>query len=130
MTKKIETTDQFEEFLGRAKKLAKKTGKKQTSSVTDEPFVLGEDYGFTPEISIEKPVFSDRLTLAQAAQRQDTITCLRVFFKDDFTRFLICMNDMGDDAELITLGVVQALFEHFYGIGVDDAVGGFPMLSI
>ncbi|WBT08826.1 hypothetical protein PAB09_00210 [Corynebacterium sp. SCR221107] len=79
MAKKVEKeTDQFEEFLTRAQELAKKTGKKQNPTVTDDPFILGEEYGFEPQIVITKPVFTDRLTLAQAAQRQDTVTCLRV----------------------------------------------------
>lgn len=66
----------------------------------------------------------------QATQRQDVVTCLRIFFKDDFARFLSVMNETGDDAEMITLGISQAIFEHFYGVDAAQVNGGFPLLSI
>lgn len=130
MSTKKNKTDKFEEFRSRAMKIAEKSGQKSKSTVTDEPFILGEEYGFEPPIEIDKPVYTDRLALMQATQRQDIVSCLKIFFKADFPRFLSVMNTTGDDAELITLGISQAIFEHFYGIDVDQFDGGFPMLSI
>lgn len=128
MSKTTKSTDRFEEYRARGLDLSKKSGASPKSSVTDEPFILGPEHGFDPEIRIEKPVFTDRLSLAEASQRKDVVGMLRIIFKADFARFLNALNAQGDDADLIALGVATAVLEHFYGSGIGEAVGGFPTL--
>ncbi|AKK04597.1 hypothetical protein CMUST_01240 [Corynebacterium mustelae] len=125
MSEKPTTTvaDRFEEFRARAVKSGKFKGLKQSRSVTDEPFVLGEEYGFINPIEIEKPNFSTRQALADAAVREDLISMLKILMKDDFGKWVMKMDEAGDEAEFISAGLVIAVIEHFYGPGFLEAAG-------
>lgn len=118
-------SDRFESFRERAVTIADRSNLKTTASVTDEPFIIGEDYGVEPAISISKPTFIDRIALQQSLAEENIIEVLRLLFKSDFRRVLLILNDEGDDAELIALGIVSKVMEHFYGIGINDGLG-FP----
>ena len=121
------TSDRFEKFRSRGLELQQKVGAKRRGFVTDEPFVLGEDMGFDPPIVINKPVYTDRLAIEEMSRAGNATGVLRLMFKDDYRRFLVQLNGAGDDAEEIALGVFIEIQEHFYGPGILDELGTFPM---
>lgn len=121
------TTDRFEQFRARGIALRQKTHQRKRGFVTDEPFVLGEEYGFNPPIKIQKPVYTDRLAIEEMSRAGNANGVLRLMFKDDYRRFLAALNDTGDDAEEIALGVFIDIQTHFYGEGIMDELGTFPM---
>lgn len=116
-----EAISKFEEYRERALKVAKSADLKAGSgTVTNEPFVLGEEYGFKPEIKVEKPSFLGRVSVQRALESGDVIEMIRVIFGDNAVRVLVALDGEGDDAELVALGLVAAFFEHFYGLDLDQ----------
>lgn len=127
-TTKKTTADQrvdvFEDF--RKKALTLQERKDSKVFVTDEPFELGEKYGITPPIVVHKPKFSDRIRWEAALNSGNPITVMQVLFGEEYPRVLRVLDAVGDDAELIAVGFVMAVLEHFYGVGFEAALtGGF-----
>ena len=81
----------------------------------------------TASIEIQKPVYTDRLAIEEMSRAGNANGVLRLMFKDDYRRFLAALNDTGDDAEEIALGVFIDIQTHFYGEGIMDELGTFPM---
>lgn len=123
----VSSTDRFEQFRARGVALAKRSGTNRRAFVTDDPFELGEEYGFTPPIVVEKPVYSDRLAIEDMSRKGDAVGILRLLFKNEFRRLLVALNGVGDDAEEVSLGIFIAVMSHFYGEGIVDEIGTFPM---
>lgn len=124
-TETLEHVSNFEKYRATALKLAGKSGQNTKTVVTDEPWVLGEELGFNPPVVVEKPSFLDRVQFQRVFSSQDVVEILRFIFKEDTARVLVALDGEGDDAELIALGLVADFFEHFYGVGFDEVVGGF-----
>lgn len=128
MAKKSQSpADRFEQFRSRGVEVSKRSGRKRRKFVTDDPFVLGEEHGFNPPIEVEKPVYTDRLAIEEMSRNGDAVGILRLLFKSDFRRFLVALNEQGDDAEEIAIGVFLEIMSHFYGDGIADEMGTFPM---
>ena len=76
---------------------------------------------------MEKPIYTDRLAIEEMSRAGDAVGILRLLFKSDFRRFLVALNEQGDDAEEIAIGVFLEIMSHFYGEGIADEMGTFPM---
>lgn len=119
--------DRFEKFRARGMAMQNRAGHRRRTFVTDDPFVLGEEYGFTPPIEIQKPVYTDRLAIEEMSRAGNATGVLRLLFKDDYRRFLAALNSVGDDAEEVAIGVFIDIQAHFYGEGIVDELVTFPM---
>lgn len=124
---KAEFGARFEDFRDRAKSLSV-----NETAISDEPFILGKEDGFSAEYELPKPSFKARLILDDAMEKGDTIRVLRVVFGrhadavlDDLDTY---EEETGEDSLFILLGIVMAYIEHFYGAGSSDKV--FTKLSI
>lgn len=118
--------DKFEKFRTRALETTG-LGAKQ-SLVTRDPYVLGDEYGFTPALELAPPTFADRLVLADASEKGDFMDVLRVVFKQSLGRVITAIDkwerETGQAGELILTGIAVDYIEHFYGKGAFD--GNFP----
>lgn len=128
-TKTDDSTDLFERFRARANEKVSKSSGGKLVAVTDDPYILGEEEGFDPEISIPKPDFTTRIALTDASRNNDMIRILRLLFGNDVNRLIGTINEIApDDGEEILGGILTDILTHFYGPGAMTA--GFTGLSI
>lgn len=115
-----EVGDKFEAFRERA--IA--TNIANDALVSDGPFILGEDHGFSTEMSIEAPSFKTRFAIDASLQSGNTIRTMSLVFGKHFDTVLDELDayekETGNRADSVINGIVVAYFEHFYG---KDAVG-------
>lgn len=123
-------TSRYAEFRERALSVTKSGSRR--SVVSNEPFVLGEEYGFDPAITLPKPSLKVRMLIQDAMTEGRLLDVLRYVFGSDVNRFLDTIDEYevetGEDAELVMSGVVFAYIEHFFGKG--SLTKAFTNLSI
>lgn len=119
----------FENFRERAIRL---NGNASEVKISDEPFKLGKEDGFTFEMELPKPGFKTRMAIEAALESGSAIRVLQLAFG----RYLDPMlNDLdayeretGNSAADVLTGLVLNYLEHFYGEGAMSQA--FPKLSI
>lgn len=118
----------FDKFRERALRTTTDKGNKGSN----DPFVLGEDAGFSPAIVLDKPSLKARMLLQDAVQQSRVLDVLRFIFGSDVNRFLDVLDlheeETGENSELIMMGIIIAYVEHFYGEG--SLTQSFRNLSI
>lgn len=116
---KIEDS-RFLKFRNRAVEMRISDGKNHL--VSNDDYVLGEEYGFTPPIVLSRPSFKERTAFGAAMERGDALSSMRIVFGADLNRFLDVLSDYEDETNIpgddIAIGIMIDYFEHFYGKGV------------
>lgn len=119
----------FGEYRERAINLR---GSEITTTVTNEPFVLGTDLGFSTEITLTKPSFKTRLAIESAFENGQTIRLLQLMFGNDVDAILDDLDEYeeqtGESSNDVLFGIILSYLEHFYGAGSASEV--FTKLSI
>lgn len=101
-------------------------GKSLVASTED--YVLGEDYGFSPEIRIKCPSLESALALQQNFQNGDVWGVAQSLIGPaEAVRVVRALDEGGDTnaAEEAFLGLILEVMEHFYGPGSFNVAGGF-----
>lgn len=124
--KKTENS-RFEQFRDRALAI----GVDNAETVSDDPYILGADEGFEPEIKLPKPALRARMIAEDAIRRNDSLTVSKIIFGPYVDRILGRLEEYeretGENADVILVGLIYDYFEHFYGKGAADSV--FPNAS-
>ena len=96
--------------------------------VNDEPYVIGEDYGFTEPLTVPVPSLETTLIMQKAFTSGDALDQSLTLFGDEVTTKLVKALDdqfnLEDSSVLLTGFLIEAI-EHFWGAGAGEVAGGF-----
>lgn len=98
---------------------------------TKEPYVLGEEYGFDPEITVPAPKLEDIMLIERAMQQGDLWNVASAVLGEmNAVRILRTIDKEFDPAEAsqVLSGLLIDAVEHFYGPGAFETVSGFTSL--
>ncbi|MEY8577210.1 hypothetical protein AALI21_02740 [Corynebacteriaceae bacterium 6-324] len=108
------SANKFEELRNRAIE----SGIVHQNKTTDEPFILGEDWGFKESpISVEKPTFTRAELISEALRTSQVMAALRLIFGEDLRRISPKLDALGDDAGPAAIMLIEDVMVHFYGKG-------------
>lgn len=98
--------------------------------INNKPFVLGEDYGFDPEITIPAPSLESTLVANRAMTAGDLIDQANAVFGEYNAARIIRYLDEGFDndvagASQALFGLILTVFEYFWGSDAMEVDGGF-----
>lgn len=97
--------------------------------ITDKPYILGEEYGFTPELHIPVPNLESLIVFqTAAADGMNVWEITRALLGPNNAVRLIRVIDENFDvaaAEATLSGVLLDVMEHFFGPGAGEVRGGF-----
>ena len=98
------------------------------SKVSDEPYILGEDFGFDPEVRIEAPNLEKLLILQRAINGGDVLEQSTTLFGGPNTERIVRALDQQFDtaaASQILTGIILDVIEHFWGQGAAELGADF-----
>lgn len=114
----------FEAFRNKAIARNEKLGRQRPQMATNEPFILGEELGFTPAIEINVPTLEAILVMENAIREGDSWTTLRALFGgENAVRVMSTVSDNYNafEAAEIIEGIVFSVSEHFFGEGAGES---------
>lgn len=98
------------------------------SNVAQEPFTLGEDYGFENPIEAKVPSLETTLILQRAISAGDVVDQAVALFGNVGADRLVKALDKEFDAAAgsqILAGIILSAYEHFWGRDAGEVAGGF-----
>lgn len=98
------------------------------SKVNDDPYILGEDFGFDPEIKIDAPSLESMLVLQKAITAGDVLDQATTLFGAVATTRIVRRLDQDFDAPTasqILTGIILDVTEHFWGRDAAEVEEGF-----
>lgn len=121
MPKKQELTEAPEsEAINKFEELRRRvieSGKIQTVKTTDEPFILGADWGFTTPIKVEKPKFTASELISESLRTGQVLQALRLVFGPNISKVLPKIDALGDEGGPSSILLIEDIMVHFYGPG-------------
>lgn len=98
--------------------------------VTNEPYVLGAEYGFEPEISIPVPNLETLIVFQNAAEGNNVWEITRsIMGPSNAVRIIRALDENFevDEAEQVMSGILLDMLDHFFGPGAGEVRGGFTL---
>ncbi|ASE56617.1 hypothetical protein CEQ06_06325 [Corynebacterium jeikeium] len=113
--------DKFNELRKRARKLGFGNKKPQATE-----FVLGEEYGFDPEIVVPMPKLRQQEALQRAMNQNDAFAMARALYGFQYDRIISEFDQYPDGEELFAMVILDTI-EGLYGKGATSGLlqGGF-----
>ncbi len=88
------------------------------SKITDEPFVMGAEWGFTDNpVTVALPTFTAAELISESLRTNQILNAIRILFKADANRVSAALDTLGKDAGPAALLLVDDIITHFYGKG-------------
>lgn len=98
--------------------------------VTDEPYVLGADYGFETELRVEKPSLESLIVFQEAVNSGNALRISQTLLGVENTTLAVRTLDSKfetNDAEEIFVAIILDVIEHFFGADAGEVAGGFSL---
>lgn len=86
-------------------------------------FVIGEEWGISPEVTIQRPSLIDIETMDRAERNLDIFTSARVLFGEHYDTIINALNE-SEHGDILLGMLVKETQNAIFGTGVDNMPGG------